>query len=203
MKRRLYHHGNLKESLVNATLKLVEDIGPQSFRMAEIAKNVNVSPAAPYRHFKSRDDLFQTIAFRGFLKFGTMLEKAHKKFRDNPRQALRESGRVYLKFASKHQGYYILMFESSVNLDAKDELAAASMKAKSYLERIVDQLVAQSPSRDFPPTDLVCEHIWALSHGVVELFDRRTMGGTERLDTYHILDTGVSIYLRGLGLGDE
>ena len=52
-----YHHGNLKEALIDAALELIAQKGPAGFTFAEAARWAGVSPAAPYRHFRDRDEL--------------------------------------------------------------------------------------------------------------------------------------------------
>jgi AcrR family transcriptional regulator len=52
-----YHHGNLKEDLVRAALELIAEKGPWGFTFADAARWAGVSPAAPYRHFRDRDEL--------------------------------------------------------------------------------------------------------------------------------------------------
>ena len=61
-----YHHGNLKEALVRAALELIAEKGPAGFTFAEAARWAGVSPAAPYRHFRDRDELLADVARRGF-----------------------------------------------------------------------------------------------------------------------------------------
>ena len=55
--RTSYHHGNLREALVEATVALIEEKGPLAFTLTEAARLAGVSAAAPYRHFKGRDEL--------------------------------------------------------------------------------------------------------------------------------------------------
>src|SRR6056297_2297218 len=57
MPKRGYHHGNLKQALVEAALLLIEAKGPAGFTLSEAAKQAGVTPAAVYRHFAGRDDL--------------------------------------------------------------------------------------------------------------------------------------------------
>ncbi|MEE3098250.1 MAG: helix-turn-helix domain-containing protein, partial [Pseudomonadota bacterium] len=64
--RRGYHHGNLREALVEAARPLIAERGPQGFTLAEVAREAGVSGAAPYRHFKGREDLIAEMARRGF-----------------------------------------------------------------------------------------------------------------------------------------
>src|SRR3984957_20010888 len=71
-----YHHGNLKEALVRAALELIAQKGPAGFTFAEAARWAGVSPAAPYRHFRDRDELLASVALRCFHQFGKALSKA-------------------------------------------------------------------------------------------------------------------------------
>ena len=64
-----YHHGNLKEALLRAALDLIAKKGPAGFTFAEAARWAGVSPAAPYRHFRDRDELLSSVALRGFEQF--------------------------------------------------------------------------------------------------------------------------------------
>jgi AcrR family transcriptional regulator len=65
-----YHHGNLKEALIRAALELIAAKGPSGFTFAEAARSAGVSPAAPYRHFRDRDELLANVARRGFEQCG-------------------------------------------------------------------------------------------------------------------------------------
>ncbi|QYU66880.1 TetR/AcrR family transcriptional regulator [Leptolyngbya sp. 15MV] len=69
--RRGYHHGNLKEALLEAARLLTAERGPHGFTLAEAARIAGVSPSAPYRHFKDKDALMGELARRGFEAFGT------------------------------------------------------------------------------------------------------------------------------------
>src|SRR6201985_274448 len=71
-----YHHGNLKEALLQAALDLIAKKGPAGFTFADAARLAGVSPAAPYRHFRDRDELLSSIALRGFEQFESMLAAA-------------------------------------------------------------------------------------------------------------------------------
>src|SRR6188508_2203888 len=71
-----YHHGNLKEALIRAALELIAQKGPAGFTFAEAARWAGVSPAAPYRHFRDRDELLADVARRGFELFEGALAKS-------------------------------------------------------------------------------------------------------------------------------
>ena len=57
MAKQGYHHGNLRQALVDAALRLIEEQGPQGFSLSDAARAAGVTPAAVYRHFNGRDDL--------------------------------------------------------------------------------------------------------------------------------------------------
>src|SRR6201989_2202814 len=94
-----YHHGNLKESLIQAALDLIARKGPAGFTFAEAARWAGVSPAAPYRHFRDRDDLMVDVARRGFDLFTQALASAWDEGRPEPFFAFERGGRAYLDFA--------------------------------------------------------------------------------------------------------
>jgi AcrR family transcriptional regulator len=66
MAKQGYHHGNLRQALIDATLSLIETQGPQGFTLSDAAKQAGVTPAAVYRHFAGRDDLIAECARQGF-----------------------------------------------------------------------------------------------------------------------------------------
>jgi AcrR family transcriptional regulator len=198
--RRSYHHGNLREALVEAALRLIEEKGPLGFTMAEAARLAGVSPAAPYRHFRNREELIAEVARQGFEAFAGRLERAFDEGRPSPLAAFSAAGRAYLDFARAHPGHYVAMFESGVAIAGEPDLARAADRAMSVLVRAAERLTAHLPPGRRPPATMVANHVWALSHGVVELFARGAPGGRAPYSAEEMLETGSGIYLRGLGV---
>lgn len=198
--RRGYHHGNLREALVEAALKLIEEKGPLGFTMAEAARAAGVSPAAPYRHFKGREELIEEAARQGFVLFAERLELAYRSGGPSALTAFLETGRAYLEFARSNPGHYMAMFESGVAIAGNSELAVAADRAMSILITAAERLAAHLPADRRPPATMVANHIWAFSHGVVELFARGRPGGRAPYSAEEMLESGTAIYLRGLGL---
>src|SRR5438874_5761821 len=112
-----YHHGNLKEALLQAALGLIAEKGAAGFTFAEAARSAGVSPAAPYRHFRDRDELMASVALRGFAQFEAALARAWDEGRPEPFRAFERLGKAYLDFARKEPAYYSAMFESGIPLD--------------------------------------------------------------------------------------
>ena len=61
-----YHHGNLREALLEAAIRLIAEVGPTAFTLREVSRRAGVSHNAPYRHFRDRDDLMAAVAAQGF-----------------------------------------------------------------------------------------------------------------------------------------
>ena len=198
-----YHHGNLKDALVQAALDLIAKKGPAGFTFAEAARWAGVSPAAPYRHFRDRDELMANVALRGFELFEAALAQAWDGGRPNPSAAFENVGKAYLRFARSEPAYYSAMFEAGIPLDGNPELRRAGERAFAVLRAASETLIERLPSGARPPALMMGLHIWALSHGIASLFGR---GDAARralpLSAEDLLEAGVLIYLEGLGLKD-
>jgi len=200
MAKQGYHHGNLRQALVDAALRLIEEQGPQGFSLSDAARAAGVTPAAVYRHFNGRDDLIAECARQGFEIFGDLLEHAYAGGKPTALKAFEATGRAYLAFARKFPGYYMSMFESGVNYNASPELARASERARAVLTRAAEALSQHIPENRRPPAAMFANHIWAMSHGIVELFARGKPGVNAPFPPEDLLEAGIGIYLRGLGL---
>ncbi|MFZ2008016.1 MAG: TetR/AcrR family transcriptional regulator, partial [Stellaceae bacterium] len=168
--RRGYHHGNLREALIDAALSLIAQKGPAGFTFADAARSAGVSSAAPYRHFRDRDALIADVARRGYELFETHLEKAWNNGQPEPFRAFENVGRAYLGFARNEPAYYSAMFEAGVPLDANPELRAASERAFAVLRTAAEELIAPMPAERRPPALMMALHVWAMAHGIASLF---------------------------------
>jgi AcrR family transcriptional regulator len=196
-----YHHGNLKEALVRAALELIAQKGPAGFTFAEAARWAGVSPAAPYRHFRDRDELMSDVARRGFELFEAALRRAWDEGRPDPSSAFENLGKAYLEFARKEPAYYSAMFEAGIPLDANPEYREAGDRAFGVLRGATETLIATIPPGKRPPVMMMALHIWALSHGIASLFGRGDAASRRLpMTPEELLEAGVLLYLRGLGL---
>jgi AcrR family transcriptional regulator len=199
-----YHHGNLKETLIRAALDLIARKGPAGFTFAEAARFAGVSPAAPYRHFRDRDELLANVALRGFTLFEAALTRAWNDGQPDAFSAFERMGRAYLDFARTEPAYYSAMFEAGVPLDTTQELREAGDRAFGTFRQAAERLVAQLPPARRPPAFMVALHIWALAHGTASLFGRGDAGRRKvPMPPEELLEAGVLVYLRGLGLPSE
>jgi AcrR family transcriptional regulator len=200
MVKRGYHHGNLREALVEACLKLIEARGPTGFTLSEAAREAGVTPAAVYRHFEGREDLIAEAARQGYIIFAGQMEQAYNKGQPSALAAFEAVGRAYLAFANKYPGHYVAMFESGISINRTAELHAIATRALGVLEEAAADLSQHIPAAKRPPPQMFSAHIWAMSHGVVELFARGSPGTKSPFPPEDLLETGIGIYLRGLGL---
>lgn len=200
MPKRGYHHGNLRQALIDAALELIADKGPQGFTLSEAAKRAGVTPAAVYRHFEGREDLIAEIARQGYEIFADLMDYAYDNGNPSAMAAFSAQGRAYLAFARKYPGHYVAMFESGLSVNRTSELAAAAARARSTLELAAEALSQHIPPEKRPPPAMFSAHIWAMSHGVVELFARGAPGSKSPFPPEDLLESGIGIYLRGLGL---
>jgi AcrR family transcriptional regulator len=196
-----YHHGNLKEALIRAALELIAQKGPAGFTFAEAARWAGVSPAAPYRHFRDREELVTDVARRGFDEFEKMLLTARDGGRPEPFTAFDRLGKAYLQFAKREPAYYSAMFEAGIPLDSQAELKDAGDRTFAVLRQATEQLVATMPPDRRPPVLMMALHVWSLAHGIASLFGR---GDAARrplpMSAEDLLEAAVLIYLRGLGV---
>src|SRR4051812_46765766 len=196
-----YHHGNLKEALLQAALGLIAEKGPAGFTFADAARTAGVSAAAPYRHFRDRDDLLASIAQRGFEQFELVLTAAWDDGRPNTVTAFERIGKAYLAFARTEPAFYSAMFESGIPVDSSPELAAAGERAFGVIRAAAERLAALTPPGvTRPPAMMMALHIWSLAHGVASLFGRGDAARRKLpMSPEDLLEAGALIYLRGLG----
>lgn len=196
--RRGYHHGNLREALIAAVKDLIADHGPSGFTFSEAARAAGVSPAAPYRHFKDRDALIAAVAEQGFTAFAEHLEIAFEKGGTSPIRAFEAVTRAYLTFAAEERAYFTAMFQAGPPQSA--EVKKAGDRAFMVLQRACEGLVRHVPEAKRPPIHMMAYHVWSICHGIAELFGRPGAQSRAPIEAADLLEAGVAIYLRGLGL---
>jgi AcrR family transcriptional regulator len=196
-----YHHGNLREAMVEAALQLIREHGPAGFSFAEVARLVGVSGAAPYRHFRDRNALVAEVALQGFTKFAAELRAAWEGGGASPVRALEQCGRAYLSFARREPASYAAMFEPGFPLEENPELLAAGDRAFNVLRAAAEAVIATIPGTTKPPSLMVALHIWSMSHGIASLFIAGPSGARRKLPMppEDLLEAGLLIYLQSLG----
>jgi AcrR family transcriptional regulator len=199
--RRGYHHGNLREALIQAAQDLIGAKGPAGFTIAEAARLAGVSPAAPYRHFRDADSLLAEVATRGFERFRDRLAAALASSPADPARAAEAVGRAYLGFAREESALYAAMFEARVAREPFPDLQAAGDKAFAVLRALAERLTAAARIQPRPPALMIALHLWSLAHGIASLFGRADASRRPLpMSPEDLLEAAVLVYLQGLGI---
>lgn len=161
-----YHHGNLKEALLQAAVELIANTGPHGFTLREAARRAGVSHNAPYRHFRDRDDLVAAVAADGFDRLARAMARGAGKA--TPLNRLRRSGLAYVDFALRWPQHFAAMFDVPWRESDYPECAAAAQRCFQTLLTFVRecQNAGQMPAGD---TERRAYHAWCLVHGVAKL----------------------------------
>lgn len=166
-----YHHGDLRDALIQAALREAERGGPEAISIKALARTLGVSQPAPYRHFADRESLLAAATAEAFRQFSAMLREAIAK--PSPRSKLSRLAHATLEFGLRRNGIYRLMFVSrSIACAAKgSELHRA---ASETFALVLDALEA-------PAVGYLRERhalkIWAALHGVVMLAQQGLLTG--------------------------
>ena len=159
-----YHHGNLREALVEAARRLIAERGLGGFAFAELARAAGVSPAAPYRHFRDRGALVAELARRGFERLRDDLLVAWNDGQPDPAAAIERCGRAYLQFARYDPAAYAAMFDGAPG-EADAPLRSAADAAFAVIRRAAEAACAAAPSTGRPPAMMVAPKscVWSRS----------------------------------------
>jgi AcrR family transcriptional regulator len=165
-----YQHGNLREALVQAGLKLLSEGGVEGLSLRAAAQLAGVSHAAPYRHFKDKNALVAAIAEQGFRLLTASLRSEEQTVASGSvRDRLVAQGRGYVKFALAHPAYLRIIFGGVLSPElTTPELQAAGTEAYRTLRDLVAEGIARQELRDGDP-DVLSLATWSMVHGLSHL----------------------------------
>jgi AcrR family transcriptional regulator len=197
-----YHHGNLRETLIEAALQFISERGPSGFAFADLARAAGVSAAAPYRHFRDRNALIAEIARRGYETLAAALERAWNDGKPDPVSAIEACGHAYLAFARAEPASYAAMFDTALPVNDAPELKPAADRAFAVMRRAAEVACASHAGPRRPPPLMVALHLWTMAHGTASLFVCRPEAARRALPMApeDLLEAGLLIYLQSLGL---
>jgi AcrR family transcriptional regulator len=123
-KRATYHHGNLKEDLISATLALIEEHGPENVSLRDVAKHAGVSSGAPFRHFADRAALMTAVAEEAMLRFKAEVVSTLEGTKStDPLVRFRAVGYAYLRWAVKNPSHFLVISNRRlIHFEASDIL---------------------------------------------------------------------------------
>ena len=168
--REHYHHGDLKEALIEATEAILLEKGIAGLTLRAVARRVGVSPSAPAHHFGDAAGLLSEVAARGFEEFRRTLQEADARGGADPAARLRELGTAYVAFALKHPARVRLMFQRDMCNPDNERLKAAADGAFAVLEDGVRAFCSIPPGEPLEPdAQGVLLAAWSMVHGFAVL----------------------------------
>lgn len=196
--RRPYHHGDLREALLQASLDLLRNPALGDFSLREIARRAGVSHNAPYRHFRDKDDLLAAIAEQGFERLTAALQSAAGKGQ-TPFQQLQRAGIAYVEFAQAQPEHFSVMF--SIDLRETRHVSAKAAAEKCFAE-LVKLVVASDEGQSFrnisPETAALVA--WTQVHGIAVLALRGQLRFRGRREIRDFAKVATEAIGRGLRL---
>ncbi len=199
-----YHHGNLRDALIVAAAEIIEMQGSLEFSITDAARRAGVSVAAPYRHFKDKEDLLHNVRDLAFMGLREALiatiegagQPAHSQ------ASVIAIGHTYLRYAREKSAFFGLMWEDRGNIAEIRDTIEQKMSGFYILVDVVRGYFAQRGTGGDSQDTLalsVATQLWALAHGIatlelnhmLDLFDREA---TPEL----LLETSTRALLTGL-----
>lgn len=165
-----YHHGNLKQTLVDACLELLRTESFEKLSLRKLATTVGVAPTAVYNHFADKEELMVTVKTGCLLHLADYLEK-HSSKRQSPEKRINALGKAYFEYSIEHTHYFSCLFDSLVPDEyVTQDLTDAAMRAEAELRAAVIDLLKK---HDVPITQynegLGAFACWSIAHGVTTL----------------------------------
>jgi AcrR family transcriptional regulator len=182
-KKRAYHHGDLRRTLLEASVALILERGVDELSLREVARRAGVSPAAPYHHFSSRNVLLAALALEGFAALEKGMRGAHARVAtEHPIRRLCAIGEAYVTFAVTHPAHFRLMFRSSFEPTQEMPHSDAPAAAFDILLDAVADVLGDAQVRAHTDQRGLVLLAWSLVHGAAELLlDGPLAGGLPAL----------------------
>lgn len=160
-----YHHGNLRETLVEAALDILTNEGIEALSLRSIARKSDVSQAAPYSHFKSKKDLISTVAEAGFQKLALkMADDASGS--STVKERINKLILSYINFAKDNKPLFKLMFSNDV-ADTKDNTTLNITSSKTY--SLISAALLNGENTDNKDVSFLAVALWSFCHGLTNL----------------------------------
>jgi AcrR family transcriptional regulator len=178
-KTKTYHHGDLRQSCIRKGLEFLSK-GKSEFSFRELARELGVSPGAPFKHFANKEALLVAITEEGFVQFAEALRNSKQKSEGlPPSERFRAKGVAYLEFALKNPHHYRLMFSHTIpRHEDYPSLHEKGMQAFTELTSMVEQMQKDGY---FKKQNVVEQSmlIWTQVHGMVSLILEGRLGFIE------------------------
>jgi len=168
-RRDRYHHGNLRQALVDQAVRTIRTEGVEALTLRDVAAALRVSRTALYRHFADKQSLLAALAAEGFRSFTAALAGAWNDG-GRGRAGFLDMGRAYVRFAMANPSHYRVMFGGFVEKSACDP--DLGKEAEGGYRVLVDALAElQNAELVQPgPTGHLAVFVWGSVHGLAMLW---------------------------------
>jgi AcrR family transcriptional regulator len=167
MKKDAYHHGNLREALLESALGLIKEAGLESLTLREVARRAGVSPGAPYHHFKDKSELVQALAQRSLETLDHISREAIQN-KATPTEKLHALGVAYIMYAVEHPAEFRIMFRPELSL-----LPVVPDPATAPVFGVLIEVIREFPTikeaQQLTVTIEAAITAWSLVHGLAVL----------------------------------
>jgi AcrR family transcriptional regulator len=164
-----YHHGDLRNALVEAAARLMVEQGIANVSLREVARKAGVSHAAPYHHFSDKSGLLAAVAEEGFKRFNSYQIRALRRATNQPIQKLKALGHAYVRFAIAHPSFFRIMFRYDIaEPDRYPSLAGVAKRTFDRLLNTVGECLKNEKKSEDPMEASI--RAWALVHGLATLW---------------------------------
>lgn len=163
-----YHHGNLRQALMDAALVCIKEKGSEKLSLRALAREIGVSQAAPYRHFEDKVALLSALAGDGFVKLAGQMRACMRDLTSDPVSALQQGAQAYIRFAKDNPETYRLMYSMHVEEFDDEEMEACHQEAFNLLEKNVEVGI-QTGAFKSHNKDAVVLASWSVVHGFAQL----------------------------------
>lgn len=169
VKKESYHHGDLRQALIEGAIALISEKDVGSVSLREVARQVGVSHAAPYRHFADKEAMLAAVAEEGFRGLAAALQAQVEAYPEQPLQQFQVAGKAYVAWGLEHPAHYQVMFGGS---QGHPTVYPMLYESAGCAFQVLVGTIARSQTRGkMQPGDPVqMAHIaWAMVHGLVML----------------------------------
>lgn len=168
-KAKPYHHGALREALIEAADSILDERGVEGFTLREAARRAGVSAAAPAHHFGGATGLLTEVGLRAYRDLAEHLRQDNPADGDDPAARLRTMGLGYVRFALTYPGRFKLLFRKDL-MKESDAIHAVAAEAYDVLEQAIRAYLARHGEA---PTDVAAQTwllgCWSIAHGFAHL----------------------------------
>jgi AcrR family transcriptional regulator len=192
IRKRAYHHGNLREALIKATLRAIAEDGPDGFTLRDVARRAGVSPAAPYRHFQDKDELLAAVAGECAERLGATITAAVAEATDNALDRFRRVGIAYVQFAHAHPEHFRALSIPNITSRIPEEQRRAMDTWDGDQRRAIVEAQAAGQIAEHPVDEIMLAAN-SIVHGLAHMIVEGSLGdvSAERATELAIAVTGV------------